>query len=138
LVYLICYTLIIVMFFDVAESLSNFNTRLTKKIIPSPFVALIHIYMYYIVYSIYFSYKKGNTQYPYHFFLSEKIFSYTEIIVKSGLRRHYCNRRLQRTFRLSMMNIPTNIEIQNKSNLSKLFRVIITLYCSTNNEFLTN
>ena len=59
------------MFFDVAMSLSNFNKSIKKRIRPHNFPRIK---------------QRNNPQYPYHFFLSEKIFSY--IIVKSGLRRH--------------------------------------------------
>ena len=71
------------MFFYVAVSLSNFNNWFKKRIhsarlSPSPFVALIYL-----------SYKtKEILNILIIFFLSAKIFSYTEIIVKSVAHRH--------------------------------------------------
>ena len=73
------YNLIIAMFFDVANFI-----ELTKKIIPSARLSprsLPRLWRSYI------SHIKQR-KFHYHFFLTEKIFSYAEIVVKNGLHRH--------------------------------------------------
>jgi len=59
--------------------------------------------------------NKGNTQYPYHFFLSEKIFSYTEKAASADIKKQSNNNNS-----ISKTKISNNGQFLNSSTFSLL------------------